>query len=221
MRARVVVSGLSLASLLVSALACGPSAPPPSAAPTTWGGEVTPIVSVKELMRDVIDPLSDNIFLSMGIEVTKDSVREWAPRTDEDWAKVRTGAVAMMEVSHLLKVPRLLAPKGDENNSTGPDAPELSPAAIRGKIEKDPVLWQAKIEALRNVGREAWDIVERKDAAALTDTIEHLDEACESCHLEFWYPGQLERSRKLRELDRQAREEAALSRPVKGAGAQP
>ncbi len=211
MSARAFVSGLSLASLLVSAVACGPSAPPPSATPATWGGEVTPIVSVKELMRDVIDPLSDNIFLAVGIDVSKSGVKEWAPTSDEDWAKVRSGAVAMMEVSHLLKVPRLLAPKGDINNSTGPDAPELSPTAIRAKIEKDPVLWQAKIEALRNVGREVWDIVERKDTPALTDAIEHLDEACETCHLEFWYPGQMERSRKLRELDRQAREQAATS----------
>lgn len=221
MRVRAIASGLPLVSLLVSTVACGPSAPPPPAAATTWGGEIAPIVSVKELMRDVIDPLSDNIFLAVGIDVTKSGVREWMPKSDEDWAKVRSGAVAMMEVSHLLKVPRLLAPKGDVNNSTGPEAPELSPDAIRAKIEKDPVLWQAKIEALRNVGREVWDIVERKDTPALTDAIEHLDEACETCHLEFWYPGQLERSRKLRELDRQAREQAVASGTATGTGTKP
>lgn len=206
MRASLAVSGSVLTLALCGGVACAPSAPPPapaSAAPTTWGGEITPVVSVKELMRDVIDPLSDNIFLSVGTRVTKKGVEEWAPKTDEDWAKVRTGAVTMAEVSHLLKVPRLLAPKGDENNSQGPDAPEISPAAIRAKIEKDPVLWQAKIEALRNVGREVLDIVTRKDAKALEEATEHLDEACENCHVEFWYPGQKELFRKMRERERQ------------------
>lgn len=180
-----------LVSSLVLTVACSPSqplAPPPS---PYWGGDLTPVVSVKELMRDLIDPLSDNIFLSVGTRVSAAGVEEWSPKTDEDWNKVRTGAVAMAEASYLLKVPRPFAPPGDENNSKGPDAPELSPAQIKEKLERDPVLWQAKVEALRNVGRQVLDIVERRDAAALEDAAENLDHACETCHLEFWYPGQV------------------------------
>ena len=143
-------------------------------------------------MRDLIDPLSDNIFLSVGARVSAAGVEEWAPKTDEDWAKVRVGAVAMAEASYLLKVPRPFAPPGDENNSKGPDAPELSPAQIKEKLDRDPVLWQAKIEALRNVGRQVLDIVERRDVSALEEAAENLDHACENCHLEYWYPGQVE-----------------------------
>lgn len=175
---------------MAGALACSPAAPPAPPVSPYWGGDLTPVVSVKELMRDVIDPLSDNIFLAVGTRVSAKGIEEWSPKTDEDWAKVQTGAVAMAEVSHLLKVPRPFAPKGDVNNSTGPDAPELSPDQIKAKLDKDPVLWQAKVEALRNVGREVLEIVERKDASALEAAAEHLDQACEGCHLEFWYPGQ-------------------------------
>ena len=120
-------------------IACTPSkpaVPPPS---PYWGGDLTPVVSVKELMRDLIDPLSDNIFQSVGTRVSAAGVEEWSPKTDEDWNKVRTGAVAMAEASYLLKVPRPFAPPGDENNSKGPDAPELSPAQIQAKLERDPV----------------------------------------------------------------------------------
>jgi len=190
MRVPVIVSCGVLGGLLIGALACSPAKTPEPAAVAYWGGDLTPVVSVKELMRDVIDPLSDNIFLSVGTRVSSKGVEEWFPKTDEDWAKVRTGAVAMAEVSYLLKVPRPFAPKGDENNSTGPDAPELSPAQIKAKLDQDPVLWQAKVEVLRNVGREVLDIVERKDATALEAAAEHLDQACEGCHLEFWYPNQ-------------------------------
>ena len=52
------------------ALAC--SSPTSSAPPAQvlWGGDLKPVVSVKELMRDVIDPLSDYVFLAVGSEIT-------------------------------------------------------------------------------------------------------------------------------------------------------
>lgn len=164
------------------------------------------VVSVKELMRDVLDPLSDHIFLAVGTEITAKGTVERVPKTDEDWARVRTGAVGLAEASYLLKVPRPFAPPGDENNSTGPDAPELSPAQIKAKLEKDPVLWQAKIEALRNVSLGVMEIVKRKDVKALFDAGEDLDAACENCHLEFWYPGQ---KHSMPKLDKMLREFSA------------
>ena len=87
-------------------------------------------------------------------------------------------------------MPRPFAPPGDENNSTGPDPEELSPAQIKAKLKRDPVLWNAKIEALRNVGLEVLDIVKRKDTNELWDASDNLDQACESCHLAYWYPGE-------------------------------
>ena len=105
----------------------------------------------------------------------------------------------------------LFAPPGDENNSTGPDAAELSPAAIKAKRERDPVLWNAKIEALRNAGLEVMEIVKRRDPAELWDATENLDRACESCHLEYWYPGEKELMPK---LDRRLRDrDIPLPRP--------
>jgi hypothetical protein len=158
-------------------------------APQLWG-DLSAVVSVKELMRDVLDPASDNIFDAAGTVFTAKSVIERAPKTDDDWQKVRTGAVTLAEGVYLLKVPRPFAPAGDENNSRGPDASELSPDQIKAKLEADPVLWNAKIEALRNVAREVLDIVNKKDASKLLEAGGDLEEACEACHLEYWYPGQ-------------------------------
>ena len=136
------------------------------------------------------DPASDYVFDSIGTIITKEKTTEIQPRTDEDWARVRAGAVMMAEGVYLLKVPRRFAPVGDENNSTGPEPEELSPDQITAKLQKDPVLWNAKIEALRNVGLEVLEIVKKKDTNALWDACEDLDAACENCHLEFWYPGE-------------------------------
>jgi hypothetical protein len=71
----------------------------------------------------------------------------------------------------------------------GLDATELSPAQITAKLEADPVLWNAKIEALRNVGLEVMEIVKNKKVDELWDAGDNLDRACESCHIQYWYPG--------------------------------
>jgi len=190
----IVVSGMFACSSPPSSTASRPpessvAATPRAPQPQLWG-DLKPIVSVKELMRDMLDPASDYIFDAVAIVTTKKGVSETAPKTDKDWEKIRIGAVTLAEGVYLLKIPRPFAPPGDENNSTGPEPEELSPAQIKAKLEADPVLWNAKIEALRNVGLEVLEIVKRKDANELWDAAENLDQACENCHLEYWYPGE-------------------------------
>jgi hypothetical protein len=151
---------------------------------------MTPVVSVKELMRDMLDPVSDNVFDSVKIVETTRGRVETIPKTDEDWEKIRIGGVSLAEGAYLLKVPRPFTPAGDLNNSTGPDAVELAPDQIKAKVEKDPVEWNARIEALRNVGLQVLDIVKRKDVQELWDAAENLEQACENCHRSYWYPGE-------------------------------
>jgi hypothetical protein len=200
---RHLVSCALLAVAGASSIACSSpaSAPAPPAAAVASGrspfltrpaelwGDLKPVVSVKELMRDMLDPASDNIFEAVKVEFTRNGSVETLPKTDKDWERIRIGAVTIAEGVYLLKIPRPFTPPGDENNSTGPDATELSPAQIKAKLERDPVLWNAKIEALRNVGLEVIEIVNRKKADELWDAGGNLDQACEGCHLEYWYPG--------------------------------
>jgi hypothetical protein len=189
-------------ALCVGVLAVACSSPSQKPAPTSpavlklWG-DLTPVVSVKELMRDMIDPASDYVFDSVSIVSSKKGRVETQPKTDADWERIRIGAVTLAEGAYLLKIPRPFAPPGDENNSTGPDPEELSPAQIKAKLEADPVLWNAKIEALRNVGLEVLEIVKRKDVNELWDAGDNLDRACESCHVAYWYPGEAEYLKKL------------------------
>jgi hypothetical protein len=163
-----------------------PAAPPSN---TLWG-DMKPLVSVKELMEYTIDPLSDGIFDAVGSDAEKGKYLDVQPKTDEDWEKVRAAAISLGEAIYLLKVPRPFVPAGDENVSQGPNPPELSPAQIEAKLKADPVLWNAKIEALRNVMLEVLDVVKRRDTQALFDAGGDLDQACEACHLVYWYPGE-------------------------------
>jgi hypothetical protein len=212
-------SGLLFLGVLTSACSSSKPAAAPARAPELWG-ELKPVVSMKELMRDMIDPLADNIFDAVGTVTTAKGVVETAPKTAEDWEKIQIGAVALAEGASLLKVPRPFAPPGDQNNSAGPAAPELSPAQIKAKLEADPVEWNARIEALRNVGLEVLDIVRRKDVKELWDASDNLDEACENCHKAFWYPGENAQfyqnlNHRLRDFEKQSSGSDKTARPVK------
>jgi hypothetical protein len=188
--ARVVsVAGAIFLGALASTQCSKPAPPARPGPPPRLLSEMTPVVSVKELMANMIDPIADNIFDAVWWEINSKGRIEHQPKTDEDWEKVKTGAVSLAEGIYLLKVPRPLTPPGDVNNSLGANPPELSPTQIKAQIDKDPVLWDAKIQALRNVGLEVLEVVKKKDVKALFDASGDLDEACEACHLEYWYPG--------------------------------
>jgi hypothetical protein len=185
MQSRATCAALVLLSTTI--VAC--SSPAPAPAPALWG-DLKPAVSVKELMKYLIDPVADNIFNAVGSTLTRKGVVEVEPRTQEDWDKIRVGAVSLAEGAHLLKIRRPFAPPGDDNKNTGPKAVELSASAITAKVERDPVEWNARIEALRNVALETLDVVRRKDVNELWDVGENLDKACEACHRSYWYPGE-------------------------------
>ena len=199
---RLVAFGAVLLAAAFATTVCSKPAPAPQPSATRpLLGEITPLVSVKELMESMIDPIADNIFDAVWWDNTAQGVVEHKPTTDEDWQKVKMGAVTIAEGMELLKVPRPWTPPGDVNDSLGPNPPELSPTQIQAKVDKDPVLWIAKIQALRNVTLEVLDVVKKKDANALWQAGGDLDEACEACHLEYWYPGDratVERERRFR-----------------------
>jgi len=189
LRLVLTVGALYVFAVLTSTCSSPSATPTPSRPPVLWG-DLKPVVSVKELMRDMLDPIADNIFDAVKVVETKEGAVKTVPKTEEDWQKIRIGAVTLAEGAYLLKIPRPFAPPGDLNNSTGPDAVELAPAQITAKVEKDPVEWNARIEALRNVGLEVLDIVRRRDVNELWDASSNLDEACENCHKSYWYPGE-------------------------------
>jgi hypothetical protein len=206
-----IASGITVLCIVMAGCSSGKPTSPPPRTSDLWG-DMKPVVSVKELMRDMLDPIADNVFDSVSIVVDEKGTVEISPKTEQDWERIRIGGTTLAEGAYLLKVPRPFAPPGDENNSTGPDAVELSPAQILAKITRDPVEWNARIEALRNVGLQVLDIVKRKDVKELWDASDNLDTACEACHRSYWYPG--ETPAFYDRLDRRLREHDAKTAPT-------
>jgi hypothetical protein len=165
------------------------TSPAPVVAPVLWG-DMKSVVSVRELMRYMLDPVSDNIFDAVGTVITKKGTVDTVPRTDADWERIQIGAVSLAEGAYLLKVPRPFAPAALLPGETEPSPVELTPAQMTAKVEADPVEWNARIETLRNAALSVMETVKKRDVDGLWDAGEVLDQACENCHRSYWYPGE-------------------------------
>jgi hypothetical protein len=163
---------------------------PPAATPVAAEApSLTPVLSVKELMEHIVDPIADWIFDAAVIDVSEKGTVVTKPLTDDDWLKVERGALILAESANLLKMPRAMVPAGDKSLKDAPGGPELTPAEIEAKVRRDPALWNQHADGLRTAALESLTIIKTRDPEGLFTVGDKIDRACEGCHLEYWYPG--------------------------------
>ena len=172
---------------------CAPAPPPaPEPAKNAWAADMKPTLTIKELMEHFIDPTADFIFDAVVFDQSVHGSTTTAPANDEEWAKVERGAWQLAESANLLMIPRKAEPpnaRTAEPSKPGVPAPELTAAEIDAKIEADRPKWNRHSEDLRTAALEAIQMVKARDADAVINAGTRIDRACESCHLEYWYPG--------------------------------
>ena len=163
-----------------TAAAPAPAAPPPP--------EYTPTATVKDLMQSVVDPNADVVWLAVTTVQSNKGTVETRPKTDEEWTKVRHGAVALMEASNLLMVPgRHVARAGEKSETPGV---ELEPSEMEALINKDLGAWRKRAHGLHEAGVAALQAIDAKDANKLFEVGEQIERACEGCHSQYWYPNE-------------------------------
>ena len=223
MRKFSFLCAVGIAALLTSAViaqqpaAARPAAPAKPAAPTAAsapraasGSPYRMVNSIQDIMEGVIAPSADVLFDAVATDITSAGVVDKRPRTDDDWERVEAAAIALVEGPNMIKMPgRRVARPGEPTKSEGPDAPELTPEEIQAKINGNRALFIKYANELQDQAIRALDIVRKKDAEGLFNIGEDIDEACEACHLEYWYPNdktarqQYEANKKLREKEQQ------------------
>jgi hypothetical protein len=182
-RRRVSTIAVAVAgAIVVSGCSAKPEATQPPPAPVFM-----PVLSVKELMENIVDPQADYVFDAVGSDISAKGIVDITPTTDEDWTKIQRGAYVLAESSNLLKMTRKMAPDGVGN--VEPGGPELTPAQIEAKVKENPALWNSHADTLRTEALKVVDIVKARDAGKLLGAGSAIDQACEACHLDFWYPG--------------------------------
>jgi hypothetical protein len=145
-------------------------------------------ISIAEIMESMVMPAAQALWEAVGVDVTEKGEIEKKPETDEQWAQLRAAAVTLAEATNALLVPGrhaapVAAPAADS------DA-ELAPAEIEALLAKQRPAWVAHAQALRVTAMQALAAVDARDIDKISDAGGAIDEACEGCHLQFWYPEQ-------------------------------
>jgi hypothetical protein len=162
----------------------------PASASSAAPSPLRPIAGIQDVMASMIDPAADFLWESVSTTVTRGKVVEKQPRTDEEWAEVRRQAIIlaeganliMMDGRHVVKEGATLEDHGTPGNLTAEESEQV--------IGKNHESFLAFAKALRDVGASMLAAADAKNPQGIIDAGDTLDQVCEGCHLEFWYPGQ-------------------------------
>jgi hypothetical protein len=161
---------------------------PQSQTPQQGQPEYRLTATVKDIMDSMVDPGADFIWGAVETVVSAKGVEEKAPRTDEEWKEVRRHAIMLLEATNLLQMPgRQVAKAGEKADDP---KVELGPEQIEDLINKDRASWIKYAHGLHDATMEAFKAIDAKDAEKLLDVGNGIDEACEKCHLQYWYPNE-------------------------------
>jgi hypothetical protein len=147
--------------------------------------EYRPTTTIKDLMDGIVDPAADTIWDSVASKITTKGKEEKAPHTDEEWATVRRSVLQLLEASNLLQIPGRHVAKPGQRNEQGI---ELQPDQIETLINQDRQAWVRLAHGLHDAATLALNAVDAKDPAKVLESGEQIDNACEHCHQEYWYP---------------------------------
>jgi len=141
--------------------------------------------SIRELMDSEIDPAADFIWASVASISTRAGLEERQPRTDEEWLEVRRRAITLIEATNLLVMEgRRVSTKYEPASGAG----ELDTDQVQQKIDANRPAFVALAQRLQDTGLQTLAAIDEKDPVALFDLGGSIDDACESCHVTFWYP---------------------------------
>ena len=144
--------------------------------------------TVAEIMDSMVMSTAQVLWDAVSVDVTEKGTIEKIPKTDEDWEKVRWAAVTLAEATNVLAIPgRKIAPPGTK--SENPDA-ELTPEQIQKLYDSEFPAFVAHAKVLHATAMQAVKAIDARNVDGLSDAGGAIDEACESCHLQFWYPNQ-------------------------------
>jgi hypothetical protein len=177
---------LLLAPLLAALCACQQAAPIVPATTTT----IQPIASIQEVMQAFIDPSADAIWESVSTTITSKGVEDKKPQNDAEWQTIRLHAIRVIEGASLLQVPgRKVVQDGGKLEDDHVEG-NAKLEDIVANVAKDPASFAAAARTLQTAALAVLAAIDARDLQRIGETGSALDAACESCHLNYWYPNQ-------------------------------
>jgi hypothetical protein len=171
-------------ALLASAIGVAACQRPPASVPTPSPTSS----SIQDLMVALVDPSADAIWESVSSETSSKGNVEHQPRTAEEWLAVRRHAIILLEAATLLTVEnRTVTAIGKSTEDA--HVPGIStPEEIKKMIDRSRPAFDAHARALGEAAGEALAAIDARDPVRLLAAGGKIDQACERCHLAYWYP---------------------------------
>lgn len=111
-----------------------------------------------------------------------------------DWAKLTTAAGAVKDASRkLADAPHVLAAAPNQKIEGEGNPGAFGAKEVQAAIDANPAAFRAFANQLATVMDEVIASAKNHDAAKLTDQSGRLDQVCEQCHQQFWYPNSAQR----------------------------
>ena len=140
--------------------------------------------TIRDIMDSFIDPAADHIWDAVSITVTAKGREEKHPRTDEEWKELRRRAIQIMEGANLLLVPgRRVARPGEKVDPRI----ALPTDQIEALIKEDRAAFTKMALDLYDSVLPVLKAIEAKDKDKLLDVGDGINQACENCHIKYWY----------------------------------
>lgn len=183
------MSSLLKGLLLPIALgACLAACDQPAAAPQVPGPAFKTTATIQDLMVAIVDPVADTLWESVGTELSKDGLVEKQPRTDEEWLAVRRQAITLVESANLLRIPgrAVVVAGGKLEDAHVPGI--LSAEEAQKAISQDQAGFAAEADRFHDTASLALKAIDARSVTGLLEAGSRIQQACESCHVKFWYP---------------------------------
>ncbi|MGZ4999999.1 MAG: cytochrome c [Methylomonas sp.] len=148
-----------------------------------------PGATLQEVMTAIIDPNIDFIWNSVSLVSTANGTVEHRPQTDEDWKVLRQHALAVAEAGNLLLIEDRPIAATNANTSSG--GAELNPTDIRILIAANRNEYVNRVHGLQTAAQGLIAAIDAQNVEELEKAGGEVEQACELCHTQFWYPGDI------------------------------
>lgn len=142
--------------------------------------------TIRDLMHSMVDPSAEFLFSSVQVISNDKGITEIAPRTDQDWLRVRARAEALLTATDLLTAPGRRAAR-PRDRAASPEV-ELETEQLQALLQTQHDDFALRAQKLNEAAGVVMRAIDAKDKDALMDALNGIDRACEGCHVRYWYP---------------------------------
>jgi cytochrome c556 len=158
---------------------------------SAYAGNPTPAANLHDLMKNIVAPQTQVVW-DIGNKAMDDAGNPDASKLKPaDWTKIATAAGKVKQASQTLAQADKIAAAGPGQKIEGEgNADAFGAKDVQKVLDANPKVFRAFAQQLAVSMDEVIASTQTKDAKKLADVSGGLDQICESCHMQFWYPNQ-------------------------------